>query len=173
MKTETIIKIIKMTKTFEVKVVDEADNELYQNHSTYHAGDAGFDLFVVKDTTIGPGETVLVDMGVQCQSKSFSWCVWKWFKGQYYNYHSYFLIPRSSISKTPLMMRNSVGVIDSSYTGSIKAPLFNTSTEPFFLKRGERYTQLVNADMSPVKMEVVDSLRSTSRSGNGFGSTGK
>jgi dUTP pyrophosphatase len=166
------ITIIKMSKKFLLRVVDEVNKDLYENHNTYHKGDAGLDLFVVEDTTILPGETVLVDMGIQCQSRSFDSCVWHWLRGNFYKYHSYLLMPRSSISKTPLLMRNSVGLIDAGYLGNIKAPLYNTSSEPFYLKRGQRYVQLVNGDLSPVSMEIVSEHRSTTRGSGGFGSTG-
>lgn len=161
-----------MNKKFLLKVVDESDNDLYEQHDTYHKGDAGLDLFVVKDQVILPGETVLVDMGVQCQSRSFDPCVWHWFRGDRYKYYSYLLMPRSSISKTPLIMKNSVGLIDAGYLGNIKAPLYNTSSEPFYIKRGQRYAQLVNGDLSSVSMEVVKEHRNTTRGSGGFGSTG-
>jgi dUTP pyrophosphatase len=70
-------------------------------------------------------------------------------------------------------MKNSVGLIDKGYTGSIKAPLMNVSSEPFTIKRGERYVQLVNSDLSGVKFKLVKSLRKTSRGEGGFGSTNK
>jgi dUTP pyrophosphatase len=161
-----------MNKKFLLKVVDESDKELYENHDTYHKGDAGLDLFVVKDQVILPGETVLVDMGIQCQSRASDPCFWHWLRGDRYKYYSYLLMPRSSISKTPLIMRNSVGLIDAGYLGNIKAPLYNTSSEPFYIKRGQRYVQLVNGDLSPVTMEIVTEHRSTSRGSGGFGSTG-
>lgn len=163
-----------MKKTFFINVVHEkVDLELYTNHNTYHEGDAGLDLFILDDLTIGAGETVLVDLGVKCQSVSHTKYFWKWLCGQKYDYHSYFLFPRSSISKTPLMMKNSIGLIDKGYTGSIKVPLFNTSTEDFKIKRGERYVQLVNSDLSGVNFKLVKSLRLTSRGEGGFGSTNK
>jgi dUTP pyrophosphatase len=68
-------------------------------------------------------------------------------------------MPRSSISKTPLIMKNSVGLIDAGYLGNIKAPLYNTSSEPFYITRGQRYVQLVNGDLSPVNMEIVTEHR--------------
>jgi dUTP pyrophosphatase len=80
-------------------------------------------------------------------------------------------MPRSSISKTPLLMRNSIGLIDSGYVGNIKAPLYNTSSEPFELKRGERYVQLVNSNLDAVSLQLVDKHRDTSRGQGGFGST--
>lgn len=159
-------------KTFLIKVADSVETELYKNHSTFHKGDAGLDLFIIKDQIILPGETALVDLGIQCQSQSFSWCVWKWFKGEFFTYHSYFLLPRSSIYKTHLIMKNSVGLVDSSYVGNIKAPLYNTSSsEPVLLKKGERIVQLVNNDLSNIHFKLVDNLRDTSRGSGGFGST--
>lgn len=160
-----------MKKTFLINVVDPIHKEFYENHSTFHDGDAGLDLFILEDQVIEPGQTVLVDLGIKCQSISFSLCVWKWFKKQFHDYHSYFLMPRSSIYKTPLIMKNSVGLVDSSYVGNIKAPLYNTSSEPFTLKKGERYVQLVNCDLSNIHFNLVDSLRDTTRGEGGFGST--
>lgn len=161
-----------MKRTFLLKVVEDANQELYEYHDTYHKGDAGLDLFTVNDQTIEPGETVLVDMGVQCQSRSYSTCLWNWLRGDIFKYHSYLLMPRSSIYKTPLIMKNSVGLIDSGYLGNIKAPLYNTSSEPFHIQKGQRYVQLVNGDLSPVAMKIYTKHRATTRSSNGFGSTG-
>jgi len=163
---------MKFSKYFTIYSPSKDVLDSYVSHSTYHEGDSGLDLFVPKDVEIEPGKTVLVDMGIQCQSKSFTFCLKNWVKGEFYQYHSYFLFPRSSISKTPLIMRNSIGLIDSAYTGNIKAPLYNTSHETFVLKKGQRYVQLVNADASPVKFKIVNQLRGTSRNQSGFGSTG-
>lgn len=162
-----------LKKQFLIKVVDNDNIDLYQNHGFYHEGDAGLDLFIVKDQIIPPGETVLVDLGIQCQSRSFDPCVWHWFRGNFYKHHSYFLMPRSSISKTPLLMRNSVGLVDAGYLGNIKVPLYNTSSEPFTLNRGQRYVQLVNSNLDPVSFKLVDKHRDTSRGSGGFGSTGQ
>lgn len=70
-------------------------------------------------------------------------------------------------------MVNSIGLIDKGYTGNIKAPFFNTSsTLTFNLKKGERYVQLVNGDLSDVHFRIVTDHRETSRGSGGFGSTG-
>jgi dUTP pyrophosphatase len=160
-------KISKMSKLFLIRVNSE-NIDLYQNHKTYNKGDSGLDLFVIKDQLINPGETILVDFGIQCQNISKRFFL-DWFK--LYKYNSYLLIPRSSISKTPLMMKNSIGLIDAGYTGNIKAPLYNTSSEPFYIKRGERYVQLVNSDLSSIHFKLVNSHRNTTRNTGGFGST--
>jgi dUTP pyrophosphatase len=140
-------------------------HDMYVNHGTYNPGDSGLDLFIVKDTTIKPGETQLVDLGIRSQLRSWNWLRFKWV------YHSYMLFPRSSISKTPLRLANSIGLVDSSYTGNIKAALYNHSKNEFALKKGERYVQLVRPDLGSVSFKLVDTLRNTQRGSGGFGST--
>uniref|UniRef100_A0A6C0E0V0 dUTP diphosphatase n=1 Tax=viral metagenome TaxID=1070528 RepID=A0A6C0E0V0_9ZZZZ len=159
-------------KKFVITVCNEENYSLYENHTTYHQGDSGLDLYIVSDEFIPPHQTTFVKLGIKCQSQSFQWCVWKWFKRGFTKYNSYFLFPRSSISKTPLLLKNSIGLIDSGYTGEIIAALYNSSSDPFFLQRGERYVQLVNADLSPVSFELAKHLRTTERGSGGFGSTG-
>ena len=69
-------------------------------------------------------------------------------------------------------MVNSIGLIDKGYIGNIKAPFLNTSsTTTFHLKKGDRYVQLVNGDLSDVHFKIVTKHRETSGS-DGFGSTG-
>lgn len=84
------------------------------------------------------------------------------------------LFPRSSISKTPLRMANSVGVIDSGFTGEIQVPLYNTSeVEIRDIEQYERIAQLVIVPIADVSIEIVDELNETERGNGGFGSTGK
>lgn len=161
-----------MKRVFLLKPAYSHINQMYLNHSTYHKGDSGLDLYVIENITIQPGETKLVDTGIKCQCRSFTLNPLKWIKGEFYNYHSYWSMARSSISKTPLILKNSIGLIDSAYTGNIKAPLYNTSSYPFTLRKGERYIQLVNGDLSPVQFELTATLRDTTRAEGGFGSTG-
>jgi dUTP pyrophosphatase len=143
-----------------------AVKELYERHKVFHKGDSGVDLFITEDTTIEPGETKLVNLGIHCQLQSTSWyCPWK------KNYHSYMMFPRSSIYKTPLRLANSIGLCDAGYVGELKAPLHNTGQMAFHLKKGERYVQLVAPGLQEATFTVVDSLRDTSRGQGGFGST--
>jgi dUTP pyrophosphatase len=69
------------------------------------------------------------------------------------------------------MMKNSIGLIDKGYTGSLKVPLMNFSNKDFTIKRGDRYVQLVNSNLSGVNFKLVATLRETSRGEGGFGST--
>lgn len=158
-----------MQKEFLLKL-DDCVKSMYAQHSTFHEGDAGVDLFIKEDVEILGGETKLVDLGVSSQLREKKPWYLFWRKPKYF---SYLLVPRSSIYKTTLMMKNSVGLIDQSYTGNLKVPLFNTSEIPCTLKGGERYVQLVAPDLDSVSLRFVDSLRNTSRGQAGFGSTGK
>ena len=91
-------------------------------------------------------------------------------------YKPYYLFPRSSISKTPLLMANSVGIIDKDYRGNIMAKVrmipLNDTQDKYLVEAGTRLFQLCTPDLSPFKIKVVDNLSVTSRGEGGFGSTG-
>jgi len=132
--------------------------KLYQNHSRYHPGDAGLDLFVPKEYVIEPGSTVPIHLGIACAPADG---------------RAYFLIPRSSISKTPLRMANSIGLIDGGYRGELIAMVDNIKDFTYTVQAGARLFQLVAIDGSPIEFELVDHLDETTRGAGGFGSTGQ
>jgi dUTP pyrophosphatase len=159
---------------FLIKANCDEAIELYKNHSTYHQGDSGLDLFIVADEVIPAGETRLVDLGISCQLKGTRYI------SKYHandtkvdKYFSYNMYSRSSISKTPLRLANGVGLCDAGYLGPLKAALHNTGTTDYTVKKGERYVQLARPDLELVSFELVEELRSTDRGTGGFGSTGK
>lgn len=82
------------------------------------------------------------------------------------------IFPRSSISKTGLMLANAVGVIDSSYRGEIKLRFKYISGTPSY-EVGDRVAQLIILPYPIVEFEEVQELSETQRSSGGFGSTGK
>ena len=131
--------------------------EQYEQHGHYHAGDAGLDLFIMEDQIIKAGETVPLKLQISCETAG----------GQ-----PYYLMPRSSISKTPLRMSNSIGLIDGGYRGEIIGMVDNIKTEDYQVSAGDRLFQLVAMDGSPITFELVESLSETSRGTGGFGSTG-
>lgn len=90
--------------TLLIKALNEELRELYNNHKAQHKDDSGIDLYVNEDITINSGETKTIDFNIQCKMDDNK---------------SYYLYPRSSISKTPLIMHNSVGIIDAGYRGNI------------------------------------------------------
>jgi len=83
---------------------------------------------------------------------------------------SYFLYPRSSISKTPLMLANSVGIIDANYRGEIIAAL-RCMESKYTVSQGTRLVQICAPNLGKIRVELVDSLDETDRGSGGFGST--
>ena len=140
-----------------VKPLNLEVKHLYQNHSHYHAGDAGLDLFIVHEQTIDPGDTAYIHLQIACENT----------EGK-----PYLLMPRSSIAKTPLRLSNSIGLIDGGYRGEIIAAVDNIKDEPYTIEPGQRLFQLVAMDGSPITVEFVDELSDTTRGEGGFGSTG-
>ena len=81
----------------------------------------------------------------------------------------FWLLPRSSIYKTGYMMANSVGVIDASYRGVLKAPVVATKENAVGFKRGERYFQIVAPNMGKIHLvRAVGSLPETERGEGGL-----
>lgn len=151
---------------FLIKCKNEDIKQMYKNHSIFHKGDSGLDLYIPQDTIIEPGEMKLVGLGISCQLQSSKWyCPWA------KKYSSYMMFPRSSISKTPLRVANSIGLCDAGYVGELKVPLYNTSDKAFHLNKGDRYVQLVAPNLEEVSFMIVESHRNTSRGSGGFGST--
>lgn len=123
-----------------------------------HEYDAGLDLKARKGTSVFPQDTKFIPTGVCVQIPAG---------------YVGLLFPRSSISKTPLRMANSVGVIDSGFTGEIKVPLYNTSdVEIRDIEQYDKIAQLVIIPCMDFKLESVDELEDTERGNGGFGSTG-
>lgn len=82
------------------------------------------------------------------------------------------LFPRSSVVKSTLRLANCVGVLDSSYRGTIKF-CFDVLNMDQLYKVGDRIGQLVVVDLSELELEEVKSLDDTERGVGGFGSTGE
>lgn len=89
------------------------------------------------------------------------------------------LIPRSSLSKSGIIMTNSVGVIDSDYRGEIMASLMYIGGLQWnpVINQGDRIVQLVVLPILSVVPDVQDwteeEWMDTKRGTGGFGSTGK
>jgi len=131
--------------------------EFYKNHGHFHEGDAGLDLYVLENIHFEAGETKVIKLGISCEPEDGT---------------AYYLFPRSSISKTPLRMANSIGLIDGGYRGEIMAACDNIKTNEYTVEKGQRLFQLVATDSSAITYELVKSLEMTTRGTGGFGSTG-
>lgn len=80
------------------------------------------------------------------------------------------IFPRSSISNQDLMLKNSVGVLDSGYRGELKLR-FQKKGEDVY-KIGEKIGQVIVLPFPKIEMEEVNGLNDSSRGNGGFGSTG-
>lgn len=150
----------------KLKPVNDEVSSMYQNHSSYHEGDSGLDLFVTQRIVV-PAKSLSfkIDLCISCEAL-------KTVENLPMNV-SYYLYPRSSMgAKTPLRLSNSVGIIDAGYRGNIMAIVDNLSDEDFVIEQNTRLFQLCSPDLSPISFEVVNNLSETSRGLGGLGSTG-
>lgn len=78
------------------------------------------------------------------------------------------LFPRSSVTNKRMMLKNSVGVIDSGYRGEVKLRFVGEAD----YKVGDRVGQLVIMPFPKVEMEEAEELEQSERGTGGHGSTG-
>lgn len=145
-----------------IKPNDEHIKQMYLNHSSYHDGDAGLDLFCPEDIII-PAKTLgKVNFGISCEALS----------NDKMDGLSFYLYPRSSIIKTPLRLANSVGIIDKGYRGNLMGCFDNISEEDYLIEKGTRLVQICAPNLETISFELKESLSETSRGSGGYGSTG-
>lgn len=119
---------------------------------------AGMDFYQPESVVIEPYQTQYVTLGLAMEiPKGFM----------------LMLAPRSSMSKTPLVIPNSFGVIDADYRGEIKGIFKNTSDDEYLIQKGDRLLQGILVPVGALKLLEVDELTETVRGTGGIGSTGK
>jgi dUTP pyrophosphatase len=121
-------------------------------------GNSGFDLYLPEDIVFPTGKVTFVDFGISAKTTDGS---------------GFWVLPRSSLSKTPLRLANSMGLIDPSYRGNLIGAFDNTSDADYTVEKGTRLLQMCIPGLMPFTVEWVDKLDDTSRGAGGFGSTGK
>jgi dUTP pyrophosphatase len=83
------------------------------------------------------------------------------------------IFPRSSIRNKDLILSNSVGVIDSGFTGEIMATFIITNTySNDIYSIGDRIAQLVIVPIPLIKYIEVEQLSETERNTKAYGSSG-
>lgn len=97
-----------------IEVIDERVRDYYKNWNMHHKGDSGVDLTFPEMSDIYIGDTKLIPLGIKIMATDLN-----------NNQISTLLYPRSSIYKTPLMLVNSVGIIDAGYRGEIHVPIYH------------------------------------------------
>lgn len=145
----------------------------YKNETNRSKSNAGYDLYVCDvDNTETKGVKML-SLGVKPRmlhyTKSYEYSE----EIEHIEESHFWLCPRSSIYKKGVMMANSVGIIDSSYRGELKAPVTCVGDCESTLNIGDRLFQIVAPGMGWIKeVRIVDKLNTTERGEGGFGSTG-
>lgn len=117
-------------------------------------GDAGYDLRASVGVQILPGDSMVVPTGVSFEIPK-----------HYYG----LLTHRSSLAfKRGGIL--SLGIIDSNFTGEVKALVFNLSDTPLVIEKYERFCQIVFNSYYSFPLMAVGSLEGGK---DGFGSSGK
>ena len=81
------------------------------------------------------------------------------------------IVPRSSLSKSGYMLANSIGVIDPSYTGTLKIALIKIDNSLPNIELPFKCCQLVLRKAKYSHMVLVKSLKTTDRGDGSFGSS--
>ena len=156
----------------------QIDNQLSNDSNSIESNgyfNAGFDIICPENYSIEINDHKKFSMQIKCagfmNEQPWGYTMW----------------PRSSISKTPLRLANSAGIIDSGYRGDLIAAFDCINSKAYIddenykkgyfkLKKGNRYLQICSPSMGPIKVELVDTVEDlglTQRGDGGFGSTGQ
>lgn len=147
-----------MARFFEVVKDEVRKNEgeiKLPTRATEHS--AGYDFYSPVDITIQPNEMAMI---------------WTDVKAHMYYDNALLIIPRSSMGKQPIMIANTIGLIDSDYYGNVDNDgnigfrLLNLGNTPYEIKVGDRIGQGIFVKYGTIK----DDKTSGARQG-GFGST--
>jgi dUTP pyrophosphatase len=157
---------------YELEILPLSTNNFYRVEYNRSDSNAGFDLHSSDDVSVSQTPQ-FIPFGISVRLLKVEQMP-AGTSNDYLKTDSHFwLMPRSSIYKTGLMMGNSTGVIDKSYRGELKAPVWSMTANSQ-VSRGDRLFQIVAPDMGWIRnVRIVDSMPSSERGTGGFGSTGK
>ena len=152
----------------------EYENRIVNHNNMFMTNplpDSGFDVLVPNETNFQqPFVTQFIDMKIKTEmfycevdTDRISTCA--------FNVH-----PRSSISKTPLMLANHTGIIDSGYRGSLigafrMLPVANNSQ--YVVEKNARLLQICHPSLCPIYVVYTSAndLSGSVRGEGGFGSS--
>ena len=135
------------------------NSDLWEKHQTFinaiRNGDSGLDIPCPEEITIPGGSLGFsIHLGLKCETHVPFW-----------------LVPRSSISKSPLRMSNNIGLIDRSYRGELIAKVDNLVDKDWKIERGTMLFQIVSFSGETPTFSLVTDVKNTERGDGGFGST--
>jgi len=175
--------------------IDDLDlRERYREHVQTHNQrvienkyyDSGFDLLTPTTLQVVPGDLLKIDYGVKCAAYNSVLTGTLAFENNEMRANcrvhpsAFYIYPRSSISKTPMRLANSVGIIDSGYRGNLigafDSQVYSGVGGVLELEHeiieGSKLLQICGPMLQPILVEIVDALDETERGSGGFGSTG-
>ena len=185
---ETNIKRFALLKLY-VNKEDKDLVEIYKTHIDKHNTsiqtdpfpNSGFDIFFPKEKIFDIElHTSMVNMEIKTEMTYYDRLLYDDAECS-----AFYIFPRSSMSKTPLMLSNHTGIIDSGYRGWIigafrwlnNIPIRVTdTTNEFVIEKHARLLQICHPSLCPIFVELVkneEELSKTIRNDGGFGSTGK
>lgn len=139
-----------------LKIKKINDNAIIPNYA--HKGDAGLDLYAVKELILNPGERGLIHTGIQIELPENT-------EAQ--------IRPRSGLAlKNGITTLNSPGTIDEGYRGEIGVILINHSDQVFKIEEGMKIAQMVIKPVFKVDVIEMAELSQSERNEKGFGSSG-
>lgn len=135
------------------------NSDLWEKHQTFinaiRNGDSGLDIPCPETITVPAGSLGFsIPLGLKCESHVPFW-----------------LVPRSSISKSPLRMSNNIGLIDRSYRGELIAKVDNLVDKDWKIERGMMLFQIVSFSGETPTFSLVTDVNKSTRGEGGFGST--
>jgi dUTP pyrophosphatase len=166
----------RMKYVLRLAIQDPNLQNIYKSHIDNHNSgvlnskfpNSGFDIFIPTTTVFDQNiNTKMVGLGLKCEmvlydTSNIALC------------SPFYMYPRSSMSKTPLMLANHTGIIDSGYRGELIAALRNLSPSSYEVVENTRLLQICLPSLEPFTVEIVEEgeLSTTERGSGGFGSTG-
>lgn len=177
--SNVFVKLLLYVEDPELKNVYMNKIEKHNNNVKKRYFDSGFDLFNPDDITFEKNSWgKKIDLGVVASAHLCPFTI-----NEVSNFNDYslfkpcgfYMFPRSSISKTPIRLSNSTGIIDSGYRGNLIGAFDNISNSDCFFEKHSRLIQICGPGLCPIYVELVDDisdLGTTERGSGGFGSTG-
>ena len=154
-----VLGFLELIDKMKVRIKKLNDNAVMPTKA--HAADAGFDLYCTSKEIDWTKRQIVCHTGLAFEIPEG---------------HVGLIFPRSSVSNKPLMMANSVGVVDSCYRGEVTAKFNITDTRQnafSHYQEGDRVAQMIIIPYPAIEFEETDSLSESDRGTGGYGSTGR
>lgn len=147
-------------ENLEIKILNE--KVLEPTYAT--AGSAGLDLVaaIEEPLTIQANEVVKVKTGIAINIDDPKFAA--------------MIMPRSGLGSKGIILGNTIGLIDSDYTGELMIAVWNRTDKPFTINAYEKIAQLVIVPVMQPKLKIVKEFKlnpNNQRGDKGFGSTGQ